>query len=361
MAILGVVIPAFNRSNNLRLLLSSLERQTSQDFTVVIADDGSTDNTREMVLATAELSNWRGRLRWVGCGKNRGGRRGRARNIGVGNLPLQATDVLFLDSDIVLSPDAVEEHQRLLSCERPSTVFGMFDWLPPLPEETIGEFIEGGRFAELLALVPQIPQERVEGTFIGPELRRAELFNDMKRSALDGRWALYTNTSLPLASFESVNGFDEGMYGYGFEDMEFGLRCQQAGMECLYARGARGAHVWHAKASGELNELENQANLAYVMRKHGWSDYFGQQVDWQLWWHYTNGNGAQIVKVDQVLWVINSKGTNRLRIPDLTWLARLGFVQEQIGIASPSSLRNVTDSGIARLNEVDTLRNPYAH
>lgn len=46
---LSVFTPAYNRAHTLGRLYESLCRQTSDDFKWVIVDDGSTDNTRELV------------------------------------------------------------------------------------------------------------------------------------------------------------------------------------------------------------------------------------------------------------------------------------------------------------------------
>ncbi|MGH3621090.1 MAG: glycosyltransferase family 2 protein, partial [Sciscionella sp.] len=46
---IGAVVPVYNRRDNLELLLTSLERQSYTDFHVVVADDGSTDGTRDLI------------------------------------------------------------------------------------------------------------------------------------------------------------------------------------------------------------------------------------------------------------------------------------------------------------------------
>ena len=48
-ASLCVFTPAYNRSRTLPRLCESLLRQTSDDFEWVVVDDGSTDNTEELI------------------------------------------------------------------------------------------------------------------------------------------------------------------------------------------------------------------------------------------------------------------------------------------------------------------------
>ena len=45
----SIIVPAYNRANTISRTLDSLYAQTSKDFEVIVVDDGSTDNTREIV------------------------------------------------------------------------------------------------------------------------------------------------------------------------------------------------------------------------------------------------------------------------------------------------------------------------
>jgi glycosyltransferase involved in cell wall biosynthesis len=45
----SIIIPAYNRANSISKTLDRLYAQTSTDFEVIVVDDGSTDNTREIV------------------------------------------------------------------------------------------------------------------------------------------------------------------------------------------------------------------------------------------------------------------------------------------------------------------------
>lgn len=49
----SVIIPTFNRADKLRRALDSLVAQTCRDFEVIVCDDGSTDETGEMVTSYA--------------------------------------------------------------------------------------------------------------------------------------------------------------------------------------------------------------------------------------------------------------------------------------------------------------------
>lgn len=91
----SVVIPTYNRAHVLLETLQSVFAQTFQDFEIWIIDDGSVDNTREVVARFSE-----GRVHYV-WQKNKG--ESAARNYGI-----QASNgelVAFLDSDDLWMPE----------------------------------------------------------------------------------------------------------------------------------------------------------------------------------------------------------------------------------------------------------------
>jgi glycosyltransferase involved in cell wall biosynthesis len=49
MATVGVIIPAFNAAKTLPIALQSVASQTFDDWQILLVDDGSTDNTAEVV------------------------------------------------------------------------------------------------------------------------------------------------------------------------------------------------------------------------------------------------------------------------------------------------------------------------
>ena len=67
---LGIGITTYNRRNKLRDLLGRLERFTSVEFDLVVADDGSSDGTAD-ILADARFPSVIGRNRGIAWNKNR--------------------------------------------------------------------------------------------------------------------------------------------------------------------------------------------------------------------------------------------------------------------------------------------------
>ena len=90
----SVIIPTYNRAGKLLRALESLNSQTYRNFEVLVCDDGSTDNTREMLKTFSATISFK-KLHYF-FEPNWGGP-ARPRNTGV--LHAAAAWVCFLDSD----------------------------------------------------------------------------------------------------------------------------------------------------------------------------------------------------------------------------------------------------------------------
>jgi glycosyltransferase involved in cell wall biosynthesis len=89
----SAVIPTFNRSHLLQATLESVFAQTFTDYEIIVVDDGSTDDTQEMVKSYGK------RVQFF-CQENAGP--GAARNLGVSHA--RGEYVAFLDSDDLWFP-----------------------------------------------------------------------------------------------------------------------------------------------------------------------------------------------------------------------------------------------------------------
>lgn len=98
-----VFTPTFNRAYIISNLYHSLQRQTNKDFEWIVVDDGSTDNTEELVNGWQKEKN-DFEIRYF---KKENGGKCRAINYGVD----RANGLLFfnVDSDDYLTDDAIEK------------------------------------------------------------------------------------------------------------------------------------------------------------------------------------------------------------------------------------------------------------
>ncbi|NJM20678.1 MAG: glycosyltransferase family 2 protein [Richelia sp. SM1_7_0] len=98
-----VIIPTYNRAHLIKDAVESVLNQTYQDFELIVIDDGSTDNTKEI------LTIYGNKLRHI-FQENQG--RSAARNYGI-NLA-KGEYIAFLDSDDVWFPDKLERQVAIL-------------------------------------------------------------------------------------------------------------------------------------------------------------------------------------------------------------------------------------------------------
>lgn len=97
----SVIIPTFNRACELKRCLNSLDRQTFKNFEVLICDDGSTDNTQEVVRLFSE------KLQLTYLFQENWGGPAKPRNNGIINA--KGEWICFLDSDDWWFPNKLTE------------------------------------------------------------------------------------------------------------------------------------------------------------------------------------------------------------------------------------------------------------
>lgn len=61
----SIIIPTYNDGNYIRETLESVRRQTMDDYEVIIVDDGSTDNTKELVSGYIEEFELNNKFRYI--------------------------------------------------------------------------------------------------------------------------------------------------------------------------------------------------------------------------------------------------------------------------------------------------------
>ena len=98
---ISVVMPAYNTGKYIGEAIESILNQTFQDFEIIVIDDGSSDNTVDVVMSYMEKDN---RIRLI---QNQHGGVSRARNAGVETAKYDW--IALLDSDDVALPERLEK------------------------------------------------------------------------------------------------------------------------------------------------------------------------------------------------------------------------------------------------------------
>lgn len=254
----ALIITTYNRPVALDRVLDSVARQRSLPEQVIIADDGSDARTSAVVHA------WRGRLgvplthAWQ---PDDGFRAAASRNRAAREA---GTDLLvFIDGDCLLRPGVIAEHRRLAEA---------------------GCAVAGNRILLSPRLTAAVERGEVDPVSWGlREWARARLAGDVERLAplvtLPGHgwrrlrprhWLQVRTCNLAVsrADFEQVNGFEEEITGWGFEDSDLAIRLINAGVKVKSGRFATAVlHLWHHERARDDAEKNRQRALA--ARRHG--------------------------------------------------------------------------------------------
>lgn len=98
----SVVMPAYNAQDYIKDAIDSVLSQSYEDFELIIVDDGSTDNTKDII---AGYKN--DKIKYF-CKENAGV--ASARNMGIKNS--KGTFIINLDSDDMITPDFIAKHMQ---------------------------------------------------------------------------------------------------------------------------------------------------------------------------------------------------------------------------------------------------------
>ena len=235
----SVIVATYNRAAYLRLWLACVLAQDYADpFEVVVADDGSTDETPEVVKAAE------GRRPGVDLRTCRHEHQG-FRKAAIVNQAVRVSSgdlLVFLDSDCLPARDLLSVYASRFA---PDTFYlgGVY-------------FLDEAFSRRVVAAEGEPDPQRVlaEAAEPGSQRRKA------RRHVRSRYWrsVLYTllgvrkpkiwggNCAVDRRAFEAINGLDENYVGYGQEDSDLRNRLLRGGYHpvCLHTYAAA-YHLWH--------------------------------------------------------------------------------------------------------------------
>lgn len=251
---IGVVIPfAPGREDNLAAVLTCLERQSVGCPPIVVVMDGVEPGTAlisgvDYVHVAYTLKHEPGMEQ--------------PRNIGtriLTSLRPDVTHVWFLDSDVIVDDNCLEELQDALEMEREDRILvAPYDWLPegwrPLSDELgkLGPGYHDFRNDPRWPMFNQSPPDR---------LYTADL------SA--GLACFSGNLVWPVDEFVRVGGFWSEIHHGRCEDGELGLRAVAMDVPISFAAEARGWHLAHPINHG-LAIQRNARDVPMLNERHPW-------------------------------------------------------------------------------------------
>ena len=226
----SVVIPTYNRSDKLSMTLDTMTEQDIDPsrFEVIIADDGSSDDTADVAKSFA------GRLRLkYYYQEDAGFRAGAARN---GGARLAAAPVLiFLDSGTLAGPGLVSGHLAVhaASDERRAVIGYCYGYDAFREDLWMPEELDTLRPAEIVRLY----HDKAEFADVR-ELDYARFGGDPMKWPIPWLFFFTMNCSVAVEDFWAAGGFDEMFRSWGVEDIELGYRLYHNGTTIVLSRDA---------------------------------------------------------------------------------------------------------------------------
>lgn len=251
---LTVVVCTYQRPGNLRRVLLSLamQRDLREGFELVVTDDGSQDETEDVVAEFARTVDFP--VAWTSHAHD-GFQASRTRNDGV--RLARGSYLLFLDGDCLVPHDHLARH---LDFRRP-----------------------GGVAAGDCCHLDEVQSQRVtEDVVRSGEYHRWALTSERKRLRRQHRKHWFYNairhaTKPPLkggdvgiwhADYVRVNGYDENYRGWGCEDDDLGRRLRWAGCRILSILGLTCTyHLWHPADPSVPRRWGEGGNVKYFLSR----------------------------------------------------------------------------------------------
>jgi glycosyltransferase involved in cell wall biosynthesis len=234
--LISVIVTTYNRPDALRAVLAGLAAQTDRGFEVLVADDGSRDDTRQVVERVAAGLPVRIAHVWQ---EDEGFRAGAARNRAA--AATRGDYLVFLDGDCVPRPDFIAQHRSL--AER--------GWMVAGNRILLSEAFTRRVLAESLP-IQQWSADQWRAAKTRGDINRTLPFVQLSlgplRKVAARRWQRVRTCNLGVwtEDFRAVNGFDEAFAGWGFEDSDLAVRLLNAGIRRKEGAFATGVlHLWH--------------------------------------------------------------------------------------------------------------------
>jgi glycosyltransferase involved in cell wall biosynthesis len=250
---LSVVVTTYEWPAALELVLQSLDDQEDRDFEIVVADDGSGPETREVV------ARWQKRLgeRLVHAWQTDEGYR-RARLLDLAALTASGEYLVYLDGDCLARCGFVEAIRR-------AALRGWFlaskrlNLSPELSRRVLDGELGVWHWSALRWFV-RAPRELARAP--RPSARPGLLLpvRDRRRPWRAGQPEFappYDAYGFFFGVFrddlERVNGFDTRFVGWGGEDVDVAVRLRRVGLRCGWP-GPRATvlHLWHPPKKGTV-------------------------------------------------------------------------------------------------------------
>lgn len=237
----SLITPTYNWPEALELLLISVKNQTVLPDEVIVADDGSTEQTRELIDSMRATFPVPLIHIWHEDVKNR-----KPRIMNKAIAAAKGDYIVEIDGDIIMHPNFIEDHLKYAKK---------------------GTYLFGSRVSIQKSLLPDLFQKKItKFSFFSNgitkrmrTLRIPLMMRFMKPVVERSRKLRGCNMSFWKEDFIKVNGFNEDLVGWGIDDSEMIQRLHNIGIQGLRLKHVGIAyHIYHPEQSKSNLQINNE-------------------------------------------------------------------------------------------------------
>lgn len=251
----SLVITTYNWKEALELVLLSIKKQSILPNEVIIADDGSRDDTKELIekfqknFPTALIHSWQ---------EDKGFRGAKSRNKAIFKAKYEY--IILIDGDMILHKDFIKDH---------------------ISASLKGTFIQGSRVL--------LKEEKTKEIFKNKNLSfgffskdiinrkntiRCSFLSKLFRKINTSHKGIRTcNLSLYKSDCLDINGFNEDFIGWGREDSEFVARLYNSEIKRQNLKfNALAYHIYHPENSREMLGQNDKILANTIDKKLKWCE-----------------------------------------------------------------------------------------
>ena len=248
---ISILLATYNWPQALKLCLESLATQTDNHFEIIIADDGSTQETKQLIESIKLIHPISINHLWQ---EDQGFRKTLILNQAINAA--HGDYLVFLDGDCIVQPDFVARHRAL--AQKGYLVTGSRILLDQSLTTQLLSWPNWDfkRFAEKLL------SYRLSGGINKYWPLKIKLGNGSWRDYQKFIWRRIKGCNMACwkADAKAINGFDESMTGWGHEDADFVFRLQRHHIK-------RKSGSWSTEVLHLFHQIHDQTNAAENARR----------------------------------------------------------------------------------------------
>lgn len=249
----SIIIPTYNRCKLLDITLKSISLQDLGNISmeVIIADDGSTDETSKVVTQYKQrIKN----LKYI-YNEHNGYRVAYVRNLGIKHS--NGEILIFVDSGMIMCRDFVRQHYQSQKRSSNTVVIGSIYGYTILQSDlTFSKLVDVNNFEETF--------KNIEGMAEYVDVRMESFrYHSFHIDNLKAPYIFFWtgNVSAKREQIMKVGCFDENYKGWGVEDIDLGYRLFLGGSTFSLNLEAKAIHLPHEIETGVKEVLEKDRDV----------------------------------------------------------------------------------------------------